>query len=648
MPAGFAWDIHNGYIKKDIKTGLGVIKQRSGIKKFNTVDFTDICKFIYEAKWNGGGKDVIIRKGTGWYKWDGVDSFDSLDTGRTDGVRGQAVMFDNELIMADGGLLRKCTSAYSVSNLLPAGGVKTVSVNTQGSGYYIGDILEIIQSGVAEDDRAEVTVVTVDNFGAVLTVEVTKAGKTHSVDTGLSTSVQENSGAIRGTVSIASGGSGYVVGEILTIAGGTGGTVKVTTVSSGVVTAIELLTAGHNYTAESGLTTTSDKDGTGCTLTISATGGSGCLISITALHDDDQPSHVSAVHVHNHKVWCNDDDNPMEARYLKTDSANQADSFVAENDAGILDFSTILPNGDKLLGFATFAEKFLVFIFTRYAVIYDAGTDPTAFNLRQIIPLNCISGHGVKQVGNDLAVCSLEGVNSFRSSLANQDLDIDDLSKYIAPLYRELIGQTTSTEDVSVGFSHDLNHLYIGIPALEHTILVYSVDIQNFVGRWTGYDCYCFCERLDGTMLIGGEGYIYEMNVNTNDDGEVISFQYDFGALYAKSGGQNKSFRQFEGLVTHEGSPILTLGYSYVTLNLSDVKTPITIPLASEGVEWDSTEAVWDSASWAGSTAERILSSNLLGRGKALLLSLSNNVLDSSVEIPYLILRYKREGIKIR
>jgi len=483
MPKEYAWDISNGYIKKDSGSGLSSIVQRGGIAKFNTVTFTNACKYIFEAKWYAGGTDIIIREGTRWAKFDGTDTFDDLDTGRTDGVRGKAVMFANEMIMTDGGTPRKCTAGYVVSDL--------------------------------------------------------------SADASMPT------------------------------------------------------------------------DSTSC-------------------------------HVHDHKVWLNSTANPMKAYYSKSDSANAADSWSAADDAGYLDFSHILPNGDTLLGFDTFGENFLIFKFTKFVVVYVAGTDPTAFAIQQIIPLNCVSDHGVKQVGNDLAVTSLEGINSFRSSLTNQDLDLDDLSKHISPLYRELIAGVSDKKNISVEYSHSLNHLYIGLPTTDHTILVYSPEIKNFIGRWTGYKCYDFCERIDGTMLVAGDGYIYTMNTGNQDDGEAISFSYDFPALYFKDGGYNCSVRQLEGVVNHENSPTLGMSYGYITSNLDDIKSPVSTSFISEGVEWDSDEAIWDEAAWAGSSAQRFLNSNFVGRGKGFLLTLSNTVDTSTIEIQYLILRYKREGIKIR
>ena len=483
MSPEFAWNISNGYIKKDVKSGLGIMKQRLGTTKFNTVSFTNPCKYIYEAKWNAGGTDVIIREGTRWAKYDGVNTFADFDTGRTDAVRGMCAMFGNELVMVDGGVPRKSTAAYALSALSA---------------------------------------------------------------------------------------------------------------------------------------------------------------------DANMPQDATAVHVHQHKVWLNSDANPMKAYCSKTDSANGATSFTGTSDAATLDFSMILPSGDRLIGFATFAEVNLIFIFEKYAVIYTCGTDPAAFALQQIIPLNCMSGHGIKQIGNDLAITSHEGLNSFRSSLTNQDLDTDDLSKYISPLYRELIQPLADKRVVSVEYSHEMNHLYIAIPGTEPTILVYSVDVQNFVGVWTGYDCFSLAERQDGTMLVGGTGYVYNMNDGYNDDGSAIAFSYDFPYLYDKDPNSNKAFRQIEGLCSYIGAPTLTVGYSYSTDIISGSQAEISIPFTASGVEWNSAEALWNSAAWAGSAAQAFLSSDMLGRGKYMAMSLSQSVLDASVELPYIILRYKKEGIKIR
>lgn len=65
------------------------------------------------------------------------------------------------------------------------------------------------------------------------------------------------------------GGSGYVLGEILTITtGGTLGTATVTGVTGGAVTAVTLLTVGSGYSTGASKATTSNLAGTGATLNI--------------------------------------------------------------------------------------------------------------------------------------------------------------------------------------------------------------------------------------------------------------------------------------------------------------------------------------------------------------------------------------------
>lgn len=65
------------------------------------------------------------------------------------------------------------------------------------------------------------------------------------------------------------GGTGYAVGDVLTITtGGTGATATVAAVSSGAVTSVTLLSPGSGYTTGAGKATTSSGAGTGATLNI--------------------------------------------------------------------------------------------------------------------------------------------------------------------------------------------------------------------------------------------------------------------------------------------------------------------------------------------------------------------------------------------
>lgn len=71
------------------------------------------------------------------------------------------------------------------------------------------------------------------------------------------------------TVTVAAGGTGYVVGDVLNVvqSGAYGGTVTVSTVYAGAVTGVTVTTGGAGYSASAGNATTGGT-GSGCTITI--------------------------------------------------------------------------------------------------------------------------------------------------------------------------------------------------------------------------------------------------------------------------------------------------------------------------------------------------------------------------------------------
>lgn len=84
-------------------------------------------------------------------------------------------------------------------------------------------------------------------------------------------------------IAVNAGGTLYNVNDILYIAGGTGGTAIVTTVSAGgIVTGVTLVEPGYNYSTGSKATTTSSSTGTGCTITVSTVANTSATISTVA------------------------------------------------------------------------------------------------------------------------------------------------------------------------------------------------------------------------------------------------------------------------------------------------------------------------------------------------------------------------------
>lgn len=374
--------------------------------------------------------------------------------------------------------------------------------------------------------------------------------------------------------------------------------------------------------------------------------------------DANLQADASAIHLHRNKVWVNSAANPLYAYYSNTDDPFSADSFTPGVDAGKIDLSSVLPTGDRIIGYKTFAEVYLVIICLRHIVVYDAGPTPSQFRLIQIIPVGCLSPYAVDQVGNDMVVPGYQGLNPLTSARVYKELDIDDLTRWIAPLYRTYVSSTTTLTDITGIFNHTLNHYYINFPlASKHRMFVYSLDHKNIVGHWDGFNVWSFGALEDGTVYIGGEGYVYELNSGSNDDGVAINFEWEKPYLYFKTRNLYKSLREVEFPVTVENADatlnfdyqhdvdgaiktkqftasIIDAKYSHLAASPTDPTTVPTDPLTLYRV-----------AQYRGTASYVKKNNNLTGRGKMTRVKIWHSTLNAKITIPHFILRVWEEGI---
>lgn len=170
------------------------------------------------------------------------------------------------------------------------------AVGTAGTGYVAGD--ELTLSGGDFTVAAVAEVLTVGGSGEVLTARIRNAGlyqnapsndvaTTGGSGTGCTlTCTFDSNGWIRrratgveGTAisaAIGDGGTGYTVGDTLTLVGGTGNvaaTFRVDTVSSGVVTAVSVVEPGSYATTPTNDAATTGGSGSGCELTVTYADG---------------------------------------------------------------------------------------------------------------------------------------------------------------------------------------------------------------------------------------------------------------------------------------------------------------------------------------------------------------------------------------
>ncbi len=163
------------------------------------------------------------------------------------------------------------TNAYGIRLAAPTGGtainnaLNFVAATTAAGGITFGaDALpqaNLYRSAtqVLSTDATLASVYKISLDGAVTTVVASQSGVAF-----LGT-VPSTAGLL--TVSVNAGGTGYSVGNVLTVTGcsGTGGTVTVATVNTGVVLTVTITTPGKNYVVASGCATTGGA-GSGATI----------------------------------------------------------------------------------------------------------------------------------------------------------------------------------------------------------------------------------------------------------------------------------------------------------------------------------------------------------------------------------------------
>lgn len=581
-PDDFLYDLLNGYIKKDVKSNLGVIQQRMGSSKYNSTIIPTY--YLGSITFTGSGLDDMANSGTPTAKDEFKIEIDG--TGTPDTFKWSK----------DGG------STWAATG-----------VAITGSAQSLADGVSITFGATTGHSSGDYWTFSTDGFGTTKKVRVLFEAKWD----GGSTDTIIRAGTAWGK---------YSSNTFIPIDIGRGND----TMGQCVMFKNDLIMV------DGGKARKYDSSG-----------------NVSDLSSDaNMPSNSDAVWVHRDKVWLNDTSNPMVAHFCTTNNATGATSWSGTTDAGTLDLSTVLPEGDRIRGFRTYGgtdSGILAIICDKYIVIYSAGANVYTYTFLQYFPTTCISINAADYAGSDVVLPSRNEMTSLISSRTNMQLEVKPLSEYISLLWRDLVSQVSDTQNITGVFNHKLNHYYITFPITGNTqTLVFSADIGNFVGRWTyPYDIYSWCELSDGTILSGGDGYVYEMNTGSDDDGTTIDFKASFPAYYFDDPSRYKRPIDFEALFYAENAdPIIHLDYWFGgigTLGSEKITKDISLAEGSTLYYWD--EALWDVSYWADVSASYLYrTSDLVGRGRFMEMDLSNSANGSILTIPYFKIGYILEG----
>jgi len=127
---------------------------------------------------------------------------------------------------------------------------------------------------------------TIIDSGITFNLVLQKPDRMQSI--GVSSATRVTNGIISINTTPTAGGTGYTVGDLLTLSGGTNGRVRVESINpvNGAVLTVSLYSAGSGYTVTSGVATTPlTAGGTGCTIQVTSTTGTIGVITTSYSHD---------------------------------------------------------------------------------------------------------------------------------------------------------------------------------------------------------------------------------------------------------------------------------------------------------------------------------------------------------------------------
>ena len=344
-----------------------------------------------------------------------------------------------------------------------------------------------------------------------------------------------SSGAIT-AVSVTAAGSGYNVGDILTMAGGTGSGAKLTvaTLSGTGVATVTVSTAGTGYTVSDALTSTvttiANPHSHAGSFGFQQLGDVGTLPTGYSV-SDFKPNCVLAAYG---RIWMADIVGDRQTVYF---SRLLDGSDFQGGDSGSLSINSVFPNNDQIIALAAH-NGFLIIFGRNNIAIYRNPIDVTTLALEDFIPnVGCVARDSVQNTGTDIIFLSDGGVRSLQRVIQEKSLPMRDLSKNVRDELMTAVASETANNIKAIYYERDAFYLL----SLPTTKVVYCFDtrgaLQDGAARvtlWDSMEPKAFCVNSAKELLVGRPGYIGKYYGHL-DDTATYRLQYytnyfDFGS----------------------------------------------------------------------------------------------------------------------
>lgn len=197
--------------------------------------------------------------------------------------------------------------------------------------------------------------------------------------------------------------------------------------------------------------------------------------------------------------------------------------------AGTLDTTEVWPKGGDTITALAVHNNFLFIFGYRNILVYQGANSPATMSLYDTITgIGCIARDSVAVTGSDVIFLSETGVRSVLRTIQEKSAPLRDLSKNVR---NDLMSAVASENKATLKAVYNPREGFylLTLPTLK---TVYCFDtkamLQDGAARVTTWDSLepkSFCQKADGTLLMGKAGYIGTYT-GYLDDTSSYRFQY--------------------------------------------------------------------------------------------------------------------------
>jgi hypothetical protein len=309
--------------------------------------------------------------------------------------------------------------------------------------------------------------------------------------------------------------------------------------------------------------------------------------------------------------------------------------------AGTLDTTTVWPKGGDTITALASHNNFLFIFGKRNILVYQGANNPATMSLYDTITgIGCIARDSVVETGTDVIFLSETGVRSILRTIQEKSAPLRDLSKNVRNDLMNIVAGETLSNIKAVYNPREAFYL-LTLPSVK---TVYCFDmktaLQDGSARVTTWDSIApasFCQKADGTLLMGKAGYLAYYTGYT-DNGESYRFQYytnhtDLGAPSITS-----VLKKLSAVVIGGSNQDVFMKWAYdFTGNFQSS----TASIPSQGVSLFGVAEYNTTAEYSGGTALQTLYTYPTGSGKVIQTGYESVIYGSALSIQKLEIQAK-------